>query len=48
MPNTATPIKEIDEALRHLSLVPEQERGPAWDAYLNALLDTRSKLEKTK
>lgn len=37
-------IAEIDEALLHLSLVPETERGPAWHAYLDALLEQRSKI----
>lgn len=38
---TATSVAEIDEALRHLSLVPEHERGTAWHAYLDALLEQR-------
>lgn len=38
-------ISEIDEALRHLSLVPEAERGAAWQAYADALLERRNRLE---
>ena len=36
-------ITEIDEALAHLAAVPENERGPAWYAYLNTLLDAKNK-----
>jgi hypothetical protein len=35
----------IDEALRHMSLVAQAERGPAWYAYLDALLEARAKME---
>jgi len=35
---------EIDEALRHLSQVPPADRGQAWHAYLDALLEQRSGL----
>ena len=35
-------INEIDEALAHLAQVPEGERGPAWYAYLNTLLDAKN------
>ena len=42
--DTAT-IPEIDEALRHLSLVPLPERGTAWHAYSDALLERRRTLE---
>ena len=38
-------LAEIDEALRHLSLVPETERGNAWRAYSDALLEKRAQLE---
>jgi hypothetical protein len=38
-------VAEIDEALRHLSLVPMQERGLAWHAYSDALLERRKHLE---
>jgi hypothetical protein len=34
---------EIDEALRYLSLVPTDQRGSAWHAYLDALLEQRGK-----
>lgn len=39
-------ISEIDEALRHLSLVPESERGTAWHAYSDALLEQRATIEQ--
>ena len=45
---TAVDVSEIDEALRHLSLVPETERGAAWQAYADALLEQRRKLEESK
>lgn len=38
-------LADIDEALRHLSLVPEAERGQAWHAYSDALLERRKHLE---
>ncbi len=34
-------LNELDEALRHLSLVPPAERGDAWHAYMNAILEKR-------
>jgi hypothetical protein len=40
-------LADIDEALRHLSLVPEVERGNAWHAYSDALLERRRSLEMT-
>jgi hypothetical protein len=40
-----TTTSEIDEALRHLSLVPETTRGPAWHAYSDALLEKRAHIE---
>jgi hypothetical protein len=39
---TAT-IVDVDEALTHLNQVPADERGAAWQAYLNAVLDQRLK-----
>lgn len=39
-------IDQIDEALRHLSLVPNDERGPAWYAYLDAMLEQRARMEQ--
>jgi len=39
---TLDPVEDVDEALRHLSLVPTNERGPAWHAYLDAVLEQRS------
>ena len=38
-------LSDLDEALRHLSLVPTAERGPAWYAYSDALLEARATLE---
>lgn len=38
-------LSEIDEALMHASLIPEAERGPAWYAFTNALLEQRRTLE---
>ena len=40
-----TTVSDIDEALRHLSLVPESDRGTAWHAYSDALLEKRAQLE---
>lgn len=37
-------LSDLDEALRHLSLVPATDRGVAWYAYLDALLEKRATL----
>ena len=37
-------LSDLDEALRHLSLVPTAERGPAWYAYSDALLEARANI----
>lgn len=42
---SADAITEMDEALRHLSLVPDEERGAAWRAYCDAILERRRKME---
>ena len=34
-------LTDIDEALTYLNQVPVDERGPAWRAYLDAVLDQR-------
>ena len=34
-------LTDIDEALTYLNQVPVDERGPAWRAYLDAILDQR-------
>ena len=34
-------LADIDEALTHLSLVPQSERGAAWNAFLDAVLEQR-------
>ena len=39
---TLEPVSDVDEALRHLSLVPPAERGEAWHAYLDAILEKRN------
>lgn len=41
---TMPTIEEIDEALFHLSLVPEAERGAGWHASLDARLAQRARL----
>lgn len=43
--STLTPAEssELDEALRHLSRVPEDERGAPWRAYSDALLERKLK-----
>ena len=38
-----TQAEDIDEALRHLSLVPPADRGEAWHAYMDALLEKRNR-----
>jgi hypothetical protein len=43
----AATIPEIDEALAHLRAVNETERGPAWTAYLDAILELRAKQSAT-
>lgn len=42
---TLVELGDIDEALRHLALVPEQKRGPEWWAYVNKCLDLRNDQE---
>ena len=42
---TEPSVEQIDEALMHSSLVPLDERGPAWHAWTNALLEQRRRLE---
>lgn len=38
-------LGDIDEALTHLSLVPLNERGSAWRAFMDAVLEQRKELE---
>ena len=38
----AATLPDIDEALTHLRAVNEDERGPAWTAYLDAILEMRA------
>jgi hypothetical protein len=40
-------LAEIEEALTHVSAVPSDQRGAAWESYLNALLDKRKHLART-
>ena len=37
----ADTLEDIDEALRYLSLVPSADRGEAWHAYMDAILEKR-------
>ena len=38
-------VEEIDEALHHASLVPIDERGKPWAAWVDSLMDQRNRLE---
>jgi hypothetical protein len=38
-------LGDIDEALTHLSLVPLNERGAGWRAFMDARLEQRKDLE---
>jgi hypothetical protein len=38
-------LGDIDEALTHLSLVPLNERGAGWRAFMDAMLEQRKDLE---
>lgn len=40
--------EEIEEALRHASDVPEDQRGLAWHRWVDGLLDKRSRLARTE
>lgn len=37
-------LDEIDEALQHLRAIPLEERGAAWYAYCDSLLEERRQL----
>ena len=39
-------LADIDQALTYLNQVPVDERGAAWRAYLDAVLDQRKESEK--
>ena len=43
----AAAIVDVDEALTHLNQVRADERGAAWQAYLNAVLDQRLKTKES-
>jgi hypothetical protein len=45
MATTTPTLAEIDEALNHLKAIPDTERGTAWRAYLDTLLEQRNRLE---
>lgn len=40
-------LSDIDEALTHCRAVPEAERGTAWQAYVDSLLEQRVLLAGT-
>jgi hypothetical protein len=39
-------LSDIDQALTYLNQVPVDERGSAWRAYLDAVLDQRKESEQ--
>ena len=39
-------LADIDQALTYLNQVPVDERGAAWRAYLDAVLDQRKESEQ--
>lgn len=41
-------LAEVEEALQHLRAVPAAERGPAWHAYCDSLLEQRALLARTE
>jgi len=41
-----TTLNEIDEALNHAKQIPPNERGTAWHAYTDRLLEMRAATEK--
>jgi hypothetical protein len=45
MATTTPTLAEIDEALTHLKAIPDTERGTAWRAYLDTLLEQRNRIE---
>ena len=45
--DTAT-LADIDEALAHLAAIPTDQRGPAWHAYTDHILEQRSHTEGVK
>jgi hypothetical protein len=40
-------LEEIEEALQHCRAVPAEERGAAWTAYVDSLLEQRVQLART-
>lgn len=47
MVNELATIEDVDEALGHLRQIPPNERGPAWQAYTDKLLEIRTRHTKT-
>ena len=43
----ALTLGEVEEALDHLRAIPTEERGPAWHAYADSLLEQRVLLAGT-
>lgn len=41
-------LADIDEALQHCRAVPVEERGVAWQAFVDGLLEQRVALAKTE
>ena len=41
-------LDAVEEALSHASRVPEDQRGLAWQRYVDSLLDKRAKLARTQ
>lgn len=39
-------LDDIDEALQHARAVASQDRGPAWQAYVDSLLEQRAKVDE--
>lgn len=38
-------VEEIDQALQHLRAIPVDQRGPAWSAYVDKVLELRQRAE---
>ena len=39
-------LAELDEALLHASLVPADERGKPWHAWVDSLIDQRNRAKE--
>ena len=40
-------LDDVEEALRHAQAVPVEQRGVAWQVYVDSLLDKRVRLART-